>query len=230
LRTPLNSILGFADLLKDQVQTTADAKSGRYLQNIVSSGNNLLDLINDLLDLAKIEAGRMEVRSEPLSLGDLFEGLVNLLKPLAAPKNLSIVPTIAPEVPILRTDSAKLQQILYNFLSNAIKFSPHGGRIELAAELKGNDAIRITVTDQGPGIEGDKQAVIFEKFRQIDGSVTREHSGSGLGLAISKELASLLGGSIGLRSAPGEGATFWLSLPLRIEAGVQDVRGRFALT
>jgi two-component system sensor histidine kinase BarA len=124
LRTPLNSILGFADLLKDQVQPTADAKSGRYLQNIVSSGNNLLDLINDLLDLAKIEAGKMEVRSEPLSLGDLFEGLVNLLKPLAAPKQLLIVSTITPEVPIVRTDSAKLQQILYNFLSNAIKFSP----------------------------------------------------------------------------------------------------------
>jgi len=230
LRTPLNSILGFADLLKDQVQPAADTKSGRYLANIVSSGNNLLDLINDLLDLAKIEAGRMEVRSEPLSLGDLFEGLVNLLKPLAAPKLLQIVPVIAPEVPILRTDSAKLQQVLYNFLSNAIKFSPPGGQIDLAAEMSGNDAVQITVTDQGPGIEPDKQSMIFEKFRQIDGSVTRQHSGSGLGLAISKELALLLGGSIGLRSAPGEGATFWLRLPLRIEARVQDVRGRFALT
>jgi two-component system sensor histidine kinase BarA len=230
LRTPLNSILGFADLLKDQVQTTTDAKSGRYLQNIVSSGNNLLDLINDLLDLAKIEAGRMEVRSEPLSLSDLFEGLINLLKPLAAPRLLLIVPSIGTEVPILRTDPSKLQQILYNFLSNAIKFSPPGGRIDLAAELVGKDAVRITVTDQGPGIDADKQSMIFEKFRQIDGSVTRQHSGSGLGLAISKELAALLGGSIGLRSAPGEGATFWLSLPLRIEAGVQDVRGRFALT
>jgi signal transduction histidine kinase len=172
----------------------------------------------------------MEVRSEPLSLGDLFEGLVNLLKPLAAPKLLQIVPEIAPEVPILRTDSAKLQQVLYNFLSNAIKFSPPGGQIDLAAEMSGNDAVQITVTDQGPGIEPDKQSMIFEKFRQIDGSVTRQHSGSGLGLAISKELALLLGGSIGLRSAPGEGATFWLRLPLRIEARVQDVRGRFALT
>jgi two-component system, NarL family, sensor histidine kinase BarA len=230
LRTPLNSILGFADLLKDQLQTTADAKSGRYLQNIVSSGNNLLDLINDLLDLAKIEAGRMEVRSEPLSLGDLFEGLTNLLKPLSEPKRLSIVPAIAADVPILRTDPSKLQQILYNLLSNAIKFSPAGGRIDLAAELRSDDSIRITVTDQGPGIEEEKQSLIFEKFRQIDGSVTRQHSGSGLGLAISKELASLLGGSIGLRSAPSEGATFWLVLPLKIEGGVQDVRGRFALT
>jgi signal transduction histidine kinase len=230
LRTPLNSILGFADLLKDQVQTTADAKSGRYLQNIVSSGNNLLDLINDLLDLAKIEAGRMEVRSEPLPLGDLFEGLSNLLKPIAAPKGLSIVPSIGPEVPILRTDPSKLQQILYNLLSNAIKFSPAGGRIDLAAEMEGDNAIRISVTDQGPGIEGEKQSLIFEKFRQIDGSVTREHSGSGLGLAISKELTSLLGGSIGLRSAPGEGATFWLILPMRIEGGTQDMRGRLALT
>jgi signal transduction histidine kinase len=229
LRTPLNSILGFADLLKDQM-AAGDAKSARYLQNIVSSGSNLLDLINDLLDLAKIEAGRMEVRSEPLSLGDLFEGLVNLLKPLAAPKLLQIIPTISEQVPILRTDPSKLQQILYNLLSNAIKFSPPGGQIDLTAEMEDAKTVTITVTDQGPGIESDKQAMIFEKFRQIDGSVTRQHGGSGLGLAISKELAALLSGSIGLRSTPGEGATFWLKLPLTIEASAQDVRARFALT
>jgi signal transduction histidine kinase len=230
LRTPLNSILGFADLLREQVSDRGDPKAARYIQNIISSSNNLLDLINDLLDLAKIEAGRMEVRSEPLPLGDLFEGLVNLLKPLATPKTLLIAPTIGADVPIIRTDPAKLQQILYNLLSNAIKFSPSGGRIDLCAELSGTDAVRIAVTDQGPGIEPDKQSLIFEKFRQIDGSVTRQHSGSGLGLAISKELAALLGGSIGLRSQPGEGATFWLMLPLRIEPGVQDLRGKLSLT
>src|SRR5204862_2234220 len=115
LRTPLNSILGFADLLKD---ATADAKSTRYVQNILSSGRNLLELINDLLDLAKIEAGRMEIRSEPLSLNDLFEGLTNILKPLTEQKNLTIEVTTAADVPILQTDPAKLQQVLYNFLSN----------------------------------------------------------------------------------------------------------------
>jgi len=128
LRTPLNSILGFAELLRETVAGGAgDGKPARYLQNILSAGQNLLDLINDLLDLAKIEAGRMEVRSQPLSLGDVFEGLVNLLKPLSEAKGVSIVPEVATGVPIIETDPAKLQQVLYNLLSNAIKFSPSGG-------------------------------------------------------------------------------------------------------
>jgi signal transduction histidine kinase len=230
LRTPLNSILGFAELLKDSTGSGADAKSARYLQNILNSANNLLTLINDLLDLAKIEAGRMEVRSEPLSLNDIFEALTNLLKPLTESKALTVNITIATDVPIIQTDPAKLQQVLYNFLSNAIKFSPRGETIDLVAELATPDAVRISVTDRGPGIDPEKHAVIFEKFRQIDGSVTRQHSGSGLGLAISKELVTLLSGSIGVKSTPGEGATFWVILPLKIESGAQDVRGKLVLT
>ena len=230
LRTPLNSILGFAELLKDSATPAADAKSARYLQNILQSANNLLTLINDLLDLAKIEAGRMEVRSEPLSLNDLFEALTNLLKPLTEAKALTIQTTLSPDVPIIHTDPAKLQQVLYNFLSNAIKFSPRGETIELIAELVDPSSVKISVTDHGPGIPVEKQNLIFEKFRQIDGSVTREHSGSGLGLAISKELIALLSGSIGVRSAADEGATFWVALPLKIESGAQDVRGKLVLT
>jgi signal transduction histidine kinase len=229
LRTPLNSILGFAELLKD-AGVTSDVKSTRYLHNILSSANNLLTLINDLLDLAKIEAGRMEVRSEPISLNDLFEALTNLLKPLTEQKSLTIVPAVASDVPIIHTDPAKLQQVLYNFLSNAIKFSPRGETIELNADLAEHDAVRISVTDHGPGIEPEKHAVIFEKFRQIDGSVTRQHSGSGLGLAISKELITLLSGTIGVKSAPDEGATFWVVLPLKIDSSAQDVRGKLVLT
>jgi signal transduction histidine kinase len=216
--------------LRDTSSDKADPRSARYLQNILNSGRNLLELINDLLDLAKIEAGRMEVRSAPLPLNDLFEGLTGILKPLSEKKNLTIVTSIAGDVPILQTDAAKLQQVLYNFLSNAIKFSPAGAVIELAAERADTDRVKISVTDRGPGIEPDKQQMIFEKFRQIDGSVTREHGGTGLGLAISKELTGLLGGEIGVRSAPGEGATFWLLLPVRIEAGAQDVRGGLVLT
>ncbi|HEV7302291.1 MAG TPA: HAMP domain-containing sensor histidine kinase [Tepidisphaeraceae bacterium] len=221
LRTPLNSILGFAELLKDTTPT--DAKSTRYVQNIAQSGRNLLDLINDLLDLAKIEAGRMEVRSEPLSLSDLFEGLANILKPLCEPKKLSIDIDVPAGIPILQNDPAKLQQILYNLLSNAIKFSPAGERIDLTARLDG-DGVRVAVADRGIGIEPEKQQMIFEKFRQIDGSVTRQHSGTGLGLAISKELATLLGGALGVESEPGKGATFWIKLPLRIDSGAKDVR------
>ncbi|MDP9175188.1 MAG: ATP-binding protein [Planctomycetota bacterium] len=230
LRTPLNSILGFAELLRDTGTPNPDPKSVRYLQNILTSGRNLLDLINDLLDLAKIEAGRMDVRSEPLSLGDVFEGLINLLKPLAEQKNLAIIPQVAANVPIIQTDPAKLQQVLYNFLANAIKFSPQNGKVDLTAEAEGNDSVRICVTDEGPGIETEKHAIIFEKFRQIDGSVTREHSGTGLGLAISRELTMLLGGEIGVKSVPGQGAKFWVILPLKTLPGARDLRGKLSLS
>ena len=230
LRTPLNSILGFADLLKDSNHLSADAKAIRYIQNILHSGRNLLDLINDLLDLAKIEAGRMEIRSEPISLNDLFEGLISVLKPLTEAKDLTVHSFVGNAVPIIQTDPAKLQQVLYNFLSNAIKFSPHGGRIELAAEREYPDGVRISVTDRGPGIAPDKHDVIFEKFRQVDASVTRAHTGTGLGLAISKELVTLLGGSIGVSSEIGKGSTFWIVLPLKNEAGSQDVRERLVLS
>ena len=233
LRTPLNSILGFADLLKDALEKHAngDAKPVRYAHNILQSSRNLLDLINDLLDLAKIEAGRMEIRSEPLSLGDMLEGLVNILKPLGEPKALTLVAAVAPGVPIIQSDPAKLQQVLYNFLSNAIKFSPPNERIELSAALEPDgEHVRISVTDRGPGIPSEKQQLIFEKFRQLEPSHTRTHGGTGLGLAISKELALLLGGSIGVRSTPGEGSTFWLVLPLKIASGTMEVRGRLVLT
>ncbi len=228
LRTPLNSILGFAELLKDV--TAMDGKSARYVTNILQSGKNLLDLINDLLDLAKIEAGRMEVRSEPLSLNDLFEGLTSILKPVTESKSLILKAAVSTDVPILQTDPPKLQQVLYNFLSNAIKFSPPGGLIEVRALMTDDLQVRISVSDQGPGIEIDKQSLIFEKFRQIDGSVTRQHSGTGLGLAISKELIQLLDGQIGVQSTPGQGATFWITLPQAIQPSVKDVRGRMVLT
>ena len=244
LRTPLNSILGFADLLKDAVPTGSDARSARYVNNILQSGRHLLELINDLLDLAKIEAGKMDIRSEPLSVTDLFEGLSNILKPLTEAKQVALAVEVAPDVPIIWTDPGKLQQILYNFLSNAIKFSPIGARIDLtaareraadgAAESSADPAveerIHISVTDHGPGIDAGKQQLIFEKFRQVDASHTRTHGGTGLGLAISKELTILLGGSIGVRSAVGQGSTFWISIPLKIEAGAMDVRGRMVIS
>jgi signal transduction histidine kinase len=220
LRTPLNSILGFAELARDGA---GDPKVGRYMQNILGSGRNLLNLITDLLDLAKIEAGRMEVRSEKLSLSDLFEGLVSLLKPLSEAKHLTIVDEVAADIPILQTDPAKLQQILYNFMSNAIKFSPDSTTITLKATREDEQHVRISVSDHGPGIEADKQQLIFEKFRQLDASVTREHGGTGLGLAIAHELAQLLGGEVGVVSAQGAGATFWVMLPLKIGSEMKTV-------
>jgi two-component system sensor histidine kinase BarA len=207
-----------------------DAKTIRYVTNILQSGRSLLDLINELLDLAKIEAGKMEVRSEPLVISDMFEGLTNVFRPLTDPKNLMIETSVESDMPILQTDPGKLQQILYNLLSNATKFSPQGDSIHLVAARDGADHVRIAITDHGPGIPLDQQGVIFEKFRQIDGSATRTHSGTGLGLAISRELSHLLGGSIGVRSAPGEGATFWITLPLRVQPGEMGIRGGLVLS
>lgn len=224
LRTPLNSILGFADLLKKNFEQAQDARGIRYAQNIYASGSNLLALINDLLDLAKVEAGRMEVRPADFTLGELFETLVSVLKPLTEPKQITIVPEVDADVPILTQDVSKVQQILYNFLSNAIKYSPNGGTIHLRAMMDTDDMVRIGVTDQGPGIEIEKQKLIFEKFRQLDGGVTRQHGGTGLGLAISKELTALLQGQIGVDSTPGEGSTFYVLLPTTIEATSSDVR------
>jgi two-component system sensor histidine kinase BarA len=230
LRTPLNSILGFADLLRESVaEGGPEAKPVRYLQNILTSGRHLLDLINDLLDLAKIEAGKMEVRAEPLSPVDLFEGLATVLKPLTEAKGLSLVASVASDVPLMETDGAKLQQILYNFLSNAIKFSPANGRVDLTARLEGDDHVRISVADEGPGISLDKQELIFEKFRQVDGGVTRTHGGTGLGLAIAKELTILMDGRIGVQSTVGQGATFWIVLPLKITPESKDVRAKLEL-
>lgn len=224
LRTPLNSILGFAELLKDPAKS--DPKASRYVQNIASSGKSLLDLINDLLDLAKIEAGKMEVRAEPLSLSDLCEGLSNVLRPLLEQKSLAVDIKIDADVPLMHTDAAKLQQILYNFLSNAIKFSPDNAIIKILAQRHGEDRVSISVADTGPGILMEQQQLIFEKFRQIDGSHTRQVGGTGLGLAISRDLTRLLGGTIGVDSQPGQGATFWVLLPIKIESSTQDVRGQ----
>ena len=224
LRTPLNSILGFAELLKEAPAVTADTKGVRYIQNILRSGQNLLELINDLLDLAKIEAGRMEVRAEPLSLSDLFEGLTSILKPLLEARTLAIEASVGLDVPLMTTDAAKLQQILYNFLSNAIKFSPAGSGIRLEARRHDAEHVKIVVSDRGPGIPMEKQAMIFEKFRQVDASHTREHGGTGLGLSISKELTHLLGGEVGVNSTEGAGATFWIVLPLKIQSQTLDVR------
>lgn len=228
LRTPLNSILGFADLLRDTA-AGKDAKQGRYVQNILGAGNNLLDLINDLLDLAKIEAGKMEIRVQPLSLGDLFEGLITLLRPLYEAKRLRIAPSVTTDVPIIETDPARLQQVLYNFLSNAIKFSPDGGVIRLEADRPAFEHVRIRVIDNGPGVPADKHAVIFEKFRQVDQSHTRAHGGTGLGLSIAKELTQLLGGTIGIDTTEGGGAVFYCVLPEKILSGSRDLRGRISL-
>jgi signal transduction histidine kinase len=226
LRTPLNSIIGFAELLSESLGMTEDAideKARRYADNILKSSRSLMALINDLLDLAKIEAGRVELTVEPLVIADACEGLANLIRPQADRRSITVDLEIEPNLPIIRTDPGKWQQVIFNFLSNAVKFTPEGGRIELGAASRGEDdqgrptAVSVWVSDTGPGIPIEAHETIFEKFRQVDASHTKEHSGTGLGLAISRELARLLDARIELDSDVGRGATFSLVCPLAIE-------------
>jgi signal transduction histidine kinase len=220
LRTPLNSIIGFAELLEEIARNDDSPvpKRVRYLNNILTSGRALLEMINELLDMAKIEAGRMEVNIEPTSVTDLIEGLVGAMRPQALAKDITLQAQLGANVPVIETDPGKLQQILYNFLSNAIKFTPHEGTVTITADrLTRQDnslGVRLAVSDSGPGIPEDMQDVIFEKFRQIDSSHTREHPGTGLGLAICKELAEMLGATVSFVSKPGHGATFYVDLPM----------------
>lgn len=223
LRTPLNSIIGFAEVLQETLADRTgpvDEKRKRYSANIIQSSRRLLELINDLLDLAKIEAGRMELRLATVSIRDTAEGLTNLIRPQAEKRGVKLRLRVQPNMPAAETDPGKLQQVLFNFLANAVKFTAPDSTVTLAATLDrsgtpgGQAHVRISVSDQGPGIAREDHDKVFEKFSQIDPSVTREHGGTGLGLTISKELAELLGGRIELESELGRGATFAIVFPL----------------
>ncbi len=213
LRTPLNSILGFSEVLLSS--NALSEKQLRWVRNIKSSGDRLLALINDILDLAKIEAGKMQVRLEEFSVHDVCEGMLNMFRPLAEKKNIDLRGQMAPDIPVLRQDAGKLQQILQNLLSNAIKFTPEGGRVLLKAEADSQYVV-LTVTDTGVGIAPEEQELVFEKFRQSGNPLTREHAGTGLGLSIVRELSNLLGGEVTLQSELGRGSTFTVRLPLQL--------------
>lgn len=215
-RTPLNAILGFAQVLREKPDILKNDKGRRYAENIITSGNRLLNMINDLLDLAKTRAGKMELHVEKTSVPQLCKAVVASFSLLTKKKKIKVKLLADDDIPILMTDAGKVQQILYNFLSNAVKFTPERGRIEIRAKMADEKMVRIAVTDTGCGIAGSDREKIFEKFRQADGSITRESTGSGLGLAISKELASMLAGDIGMESEPGKGSTFWLDIPVTI--------------
>ena len=220
LRTPLNSIIGFAELLESMPTETEEdqAKRLRYLANILTSGRSLLDMINELLDMAKIEAGRMEANLEPTSISDLLEGLSGIMRPQAKTKNVTISLDIEGELPTVQTDPGKLQQILYNFLSNAIKFTPESSTVTISSKVinarSQHPFVQICVQDCGPGIPEDMMDMVFEKFRQVDATYTKEHAGTGLGLAICRELAELLHANLSVQSSSGDGASFFVEIPV----------------
>jgi len=215
-RTPLNAILGFAQLLREKPEILREDRAQKYAENIITSGNRLLNMINDLLNLAKMQAGKMGLHIEQTSLDQLCRAAMAAFSLETRQKRIKVKLQVDENIPPLVTDAGKVQQILYNFLSNAVKFTPSRGRIEVRAKMLDERMVRVSVTDTGCGIaEADKEK-IFEKFRQLDGSITRQSPGSGLGLAISKELAIMLAGSIGLESELGKGSTFWLDIPVTL--------------
>jgi two-component system sensor histidine kinase BarA len=215
-RTPLNAILGFAEILKEKPEVLKKEKGRRYAENIITGGKNLLNMINDLLDLVKTEAGKMKLHIEKTDIPELCRALVASFSEMTRRKKIKVKLTANDNIPELMTDAGKVQQILYNFLSNAVKFTPQRGRIEVRATMPDEKTSRIAVTDTGCGIAEADREKIFEKFRQADGSITRQSTGSGLGLAISRELAAMLAGSIGFESELGKGSTFWLDIPIKL--------------
>lgn len=228
LRTPLNSIIGFSELLEG-IQSLTD-KQKRYALRIRESGRFLLEMINDILDLAKLEAGKMDVRLAEFRIDTVIHNQCDMVKALADEKNLDLQIAIEPDLPVMVQDQGKVQQILTNLLSNAIKFTPDGGRITVRAMAEDSEHVRVSVADTGVGIAKEDREVIFEKFRQgsavlgRDG-LTREYSGTGLGLSIVKEMCKLLGGEISFESELGKGSTFTFVLPWRLES--TEVRGEF---
>jgi signal transduction histidine kinase len=217
LRTPLNSILGFSEVLGSI--DALDDKQKRYVQHIQKSGKTLLEMINDILDLAKIESGKMETRLSEFRIGQVVTAQADMARPLTERKNIDLDTHIDGELPPMRQDQARVQQVLNNLLSNAIKFTPEGGRITISVHRDESDFMVLEVSDTGVGIAEEDQQAIFEKFRQgrtampSGDAMTREYSGSGLGLSIVMELCKLLGGEVSVHSELGKGSTFTIRLP-----------------
>ncbi len=223
LRTPLNAVMGFSDLLADKRYGELSERQQRYVSHINTGGRHLLKLINDILDLSKIEAGRMEISREDLSVETIFGEVESALRPLAEKKTQTLSSSTEPGLRV-HADATRFKQVLMNLAGNAIKFTPEGGRIELAAHQV-DDEVQVKVRDNGPGIPPEEQKRIFEAFYRLRKS-GEGVEGTGLGLAITESLVKLQGGSLGLESEPGHGSCFYFSLP--IAKASQEARPRVA--
>ncbi len=212
LRTPLNAIVGFSELLADQTGGALNEKQKRFVNHIQQGSSHLLQLINDILDLSKIEAGQLELRCEDFEIQDALPEVLSTIKPLAMAKTIRVEQSLETDR-LVHADRVRFKQILYNLLSNAVKFTPKDGRIDIDCHDNGSQ-IFISVTDTGIGIRAEDQAVVFEEFRQVEGNSGKPHEGTGLGLAITKRLVEQQGGQIWLESEPGKGSQFTFTLPL----------------
>jgi signal transduction histidine kinase len=210
LRTPLNAVIGFSEVLEDRLFGDLNAKQAEYVADIRTSGRHLLTLINDILDLSKIEAGRMELRVDRFVLSDVLQHLLALLRDRAIRQGISLSLEVDPSAGEIEADERMLKQVLFNLLSNSLKFTGRGGHVNVSARNAGDDVV-VTVRDDGIGIAHEDQSRIFEEFEQV--RTTQPQEGTGLGLALSRRLVELHGGHLWVESAPGQGSTFAFNLP-----------------
>ncbi|MFA6955262.1 MAG: response regulator [Thermoanaerobaculia bacterium] len=221
LRTPMNAIIGFSEILVERLSGRVEPKYENFMQHILASGQHLLGIINDVLDLSKVEAGRMEVFPEQFALQGAAEGVCSVMRAQAAKSEIDIVLDVAEGLPAIETDLAKFKQILYNLVSNAVKFSPSKSkvtvrvRLDVAPGAEQGDYVSVAVIDQGIGIAPENQEAVFQEFHQLDSGSRKEFAGTGLGLALVKRFCELLGGAISVESETGRGSTFTFTLPLR---------------
>jgi signal transduction histidine kinase len=213
LRTPLNAVIGFSEVLQEKMFGELNEKQLDYVNDIHTSGRHLLSLINDILDLSKIEAGRMELESSAFHLPAMLETALTLVRERASRSGIALALDVDPGIGEVQGDERKLKQVTVNLLSNAVKFTPQGGSVRLAAKPNGT-AIEVSVADTGVGIAPEDQALVFEEFRQVGGDKARKAEGTGLGLALAKKFVELHGGTLRLESAVGRGSTFTFTLPL----------------
>ncbi len=226
LRTPLNAIIGFAELMHDERVGPVSAEHKDFLSDILTSSRHLLQLINDVLDLSKVEAGKLEFFPEPVELARVVDEVRDILRTLAAQKRIRIEAALDPAVTGVVADAGKLKQVLYNFLSNALKFSPDEGRVRVRVLPEGMREFRIEVRDEGIGIKPEDLGRLFVEFQQLDASMAKKYAGTGLGLALTKRLVEAQGGRVGVESIPGKGSLFFAVLPRIAAASAESEIGR----
>jgi signal transduction histidine kinase len=214
LRTPLNAIIGFSEVLTDRMFGELNEKQEEYLKDIYASGTHLLSLINDILDLSKIEAGRMELELTEFDLPTAIDSALMLVRERAGRRSIALHTNIDNRLGQIQADERKVRQVVLNLLSNAIKFTPEGGRIEIQAAPK-DGFVEVSVSDTGVGIAPEDQETVFEEFRQV-GTVSKKVEGTGLGLTLCRKFVELHGGRIWVKSEVGAGSTFTFTLPVRL--------------
>jgi signal transduction histidine kinase len=224
LRTPLNSVIGFAELMASGKVGEVSESHKEYLGDILTSSKHLLQLINDVLDLAKVESGKIEIRPEPIDVARLVAEVRDILRGLAGERQIKVDMDVDPALTGVVLDQAKFKQILYNYLSNAIKFTPERGRVRISVKTAGASNIRIDVEDTGIGVRKEDLHRLFVEFQQLDAGTAKKYAGTGLGLAVTKRIVEAQGGTVAVQSEATKGSTFSAILP-RITRATDPLEG-----